>query len=194
GGGRHVSTEVPPPLLCVDGELRRASNARTYPILDPATGAEIGSAPDAGAADVDAAIAAACRAFDTTDWSREHRFRVHCLRQLHRALVEHGPRMRELTTAEAGAPAFLTAGPQYDVPVQALSWTTELADGYQWSCDLGTAEPMGIPTRRAVHREATGVVAAITPWNFPNQINLAKIGPALAAGNAVVLKPAPDTP
>lgn len=189
-----MSIEVPSPLLCVDGERRRASRARTYPILDPATGERIGSAPDATAADVDAAIGAARRAFDTTDWSREPQFRVRCLRQLHRALVEHGPQMRELTTAEAGAPAFLTAGPHYDVPVEALSWAAELADGYQWSADLGTAEPMGIPTRRTTHREAVGVVAAITPWNFPNQINLAKIGPALAAGNAVVLKPAADTP
>ncbi len=53
---------------------------------------------------------------------------------------------------------------------------------------------MGIPTRRTIRREAVGVVAAITPWNFPNQINLAKVGPALLAGNTVVLKPAPDTP
>lgn len=53
---------------------------------------------------------------------------------------------------------------------------------------------MGIRTQRTVVREAVGVVGAITPWNFPHQINLAKIGPALAAGNTVVLKPAPDTP
>jgi aldehyde dehydrogenase (NAD+) len=53
---------------------------------------------------------------------------------------------------------------------------------------------MGISSRRTVRREAVGVVAAITPWNFPNQINLAKVGPALAAGNTVILKPAPDTP
>ena len=53
---------------------------------------------------------------------------------------------------------------------------------------------MGIPTRRTVAREAVGVVGAITPWNFPHQINLAKLGPALAAGNTIVLKPAPDTP
>lgn len=53
---------------------------------------------------------------------------------------------------------------------------------------------MGIPTRRTIAREAVGVVGAITPWNFPHQINLAKLGPALAAGNTVVLKPAPDTP
>ena len=53
---------------------------------------------------------------------------------------------------------------------------------------------MGIPTHRYVLREAVGVVGAITPWNFPHQINFAKLGPALAAGNAMVLKPAPDTP
>ena len=53
---------------------------------------------------------------------------------------------------------------------------------------------MGIPTRRTIAREAVGVVGAITPWNFPHQINLAKLGPALAAGNTFVLKPAPDTP
>ena len=53
---------------------------------------------------------------------------------------------------------------------------------------------MGIPSHRWVRREATGVVGAITPWNVPHQINLAKLGPALAAGNTVVLKPAPDTP
>jgi aldehyde dehydrogenase (NAD+) len=51
-----------------------------------------------------------------------------------------------------------------------------------------------MPARRWLRREATGVVAAITPWNVPHQINLAKLGPALAAGNTVVLKPAPDTP
>ncbi|MBE9373793.1 aldehyde dehydrogenase [Saccharopolyspora sp. HNM0983] len=189
-----MSLDLPQPLQCVDGALRRASDERSYPITNPATGAEIGTAPDATATDVDAAIGAARRAFDNTDWSSAHQFRVHCLRQLHRALVERGADMRELTTAEAGAPAFLTSGPQYDAPVEALSWTTELAAEYAWWTDLGTAEPMGIPTSRAVHREAVGVVAAITPWNFPNQINLAKIGPALAAGNTVVLKPAPDTP
>ena len=53
---------------------------------------------------------------------------------------------------------------------------------------------MGIKTHRTIAKEAVGVVGAITPWNFPHQINLAKIGPALAAGNTVVLKPAPDTP
>ena len=70
----------------------------------------------------------------------------------------------------------------------------DLAEGYEWETDLGNASPLGIPSHRWVRREATGVVGAITPWNVPHQINLAKLGPALAAGNTVVLKPAPDTP
>ncbi len=182
------------PQLLVDGKLVGSSDASTFAILDPATGAVIGHAPDATAEDMEAAIAAARRAFDETGWSTDVELRVRCLRQLHCALVDHGDIMRALTTAEAGAPAFLTTGPQYDVPVEALRWTVDLAESYAWETDLGVAEPMGIPTRRTVRREAVGVVAAITPWNFPNQINLAKIGPALAAGNTVVLKPAPDTP
>ncbi len=180
--------------MLVDGRLVASSSGRTFPIIDPATGRRIGEAPDATAEDLDAAVSAARRAFDETDWSTDHELRVHCLRQLHRALVEEGESMRALTIAEAGAPAFLTTGPQYDVPVEAFGWTVELAASYPWESELGVAEPMGIPTRRTLRREAVGVVAAITPWNFPNQINLAKVGPALAAGNTVVLKPAPDTP
>jgi aldehyde dehydrogenase (NAD+) len=178
----------------VDGKLVGSSSGATYPILNPATGEVIGHAPDSTAEDVETAISAARRAFDETTWSTDLELRVRCLRQLHEALVDNAESMRALTTAEAGAPAFLTAGPQYDVPVESLRWMVDLAERYEWETDLGEARPMGIPTRRTVRREPVGVVAAITPWNFPNQINLAKLGPALAAGNTVVLKPAPDTP
>jgi aldehyde dehydrogenase (NAD+) len=181
------------PQQLIDGKLVGASTGRTFPVINPATGEEIGRAPDGSGLDVDSAITAARRAFDETGWSTDHAFRVRCLRQLHEALVAEGPAMRALTTAEAGAPAFLTAGPQYDAPVESLRWTVDLAESYAWETDLGVAKPMGIATRRTIRREAVGVVAAITPWNFPNQINLAKVGPALAAGNTVVLKPAPDT-
>jgi aldehyde dehydrogenase (NAD+) len=190
-----ISTgSMPGPQLLIDGKLTPASDGATYAVLNPATGEEIAQAPDATAADMDAAIAAARRAFDETDWSTNHDFRVHCLRQLHRALLDNADAMRALTTAEVGAPAFLTAGPQYDVPVESVAWVADLAASYEWETELGVAEPMGIPTRRIVRREAVGVVGAITPWNFPNQINLNKVGPALAAGNTVVLKAAPDTP
>ena len=75
-----------------------------------------------------------------------------------------------------------------------MSFSADTAESYQWTTDVGIASPMGIKTHRTIAREAVGVVGAVTPWNFPHQINLAKIGAALAAGNTVVLKPAPDTP
>ncbi|WP_121256087.1 aldehyde dehydrogenase [Nocardioides ferulae] len=184
----------PPAQLLVDGKLLPASDGATYPILNPATGAEIGRAPDATAADVDAAIAAARRAFDETGWSTDVALRVRCLRQLHAALVEEGEAFRALTTAEVGMPGFMMGAAGFDVPVEGLAWVADLAERYDYETDLGVAAPMGIATRRTVRREAVGVVAAITPWNVPNQINLAKVGPALAAGCSVVLKPAPDTP
>ncbi len=99
-----------------------------------------------------------------------------------------------MTVAETGSPISFTYSAQLDAPVEGLGWVADLAEGYQWEADLGVASPMGIPSHRWVRREATGVVGAITPWNVPHQINLAKLGPALAAGNTVVLKPAPDTP
>jgi aldehyde dehydrogenase (NAD+) len=185
---------APAAQLLVDGKLRGAADAATFDIVNPATEEVIGAAPAATDEDVDAAVAAARRAFDETTWSTDVAFRVRCLRQLHDALVEHGPAMRALTTAEAGAPAGLTTGPQYDAPVASLAWMIDLAERYEWTTELGVATPMGIATTRQIRREPVGVVAAITPWNFPNQINLAKLAPALAAGNTVVLKPAPDTP
>ncbi|MAS56638.1 MAG: aldehyde dehydrogenase [Pimelobacter sp.] len=178
----------------VDGKLVGASDGATYPILNPATGQEIGHAPDGTAGDVEAAIAAARRAFDETDWSTNVELRVRCLRQLHQALVENADDFRLLTRAEVGMPDFMMGAAGFDVPVDGLRWVTDLAETYAFESDLGVASPMGIASRRTVRREPIGVVAAITPWNVPTQINLAKIGPALAAGCTVVLKPAPDTP
>jgi len=187
-------TLPPPPQLLLDGKLTAASNGATYPIVNPATGTEIGQAPDATSDDMEAAIAAARRAFDESDWSTDLHLRVRCLRQLHQALVHEKELFEALTTAEVGMPGFMMGAAGFDVPVEGLKWVTDLAEGYEFVSDLGVASPMGIPSRRTVRREAVGVVAAITPWNVPTQINLAKVGPALAAGCTVVLKPAPDTP
>ena len=140
------------------------------------------------------AIEAARRAFDETDWSRNTELRVRCVRQLRDAMQQHLEELRDLTIAEVGAPRMLTGIAQLEVPVNDLAFAADTAESYEYNQDLGEASPMGIPTRRTIVREAVGVVGAITPWNFPHQINLAKIGPALAAGNTVVLKPAPDTP
>ncbi|MFD4367355.1 aldehyde dehydrogenase [Rhodococcus sp. NPDC058521] len=179
--------------LLVDGKLVPGSSG-VFDIVNPATEEVIGQAADADATDMDSAIQAARRAFDTTSWSRDHALRARCLRQLRDALQGHIDELRDITIAEVGAPRFLTSGPQLEGPIADLGYFADLAESYEWERDLGVAAPMGIKTHRRVLKEAVGVVGAITPWNFPHQINFAKIGPALAAGNTVVLKPAPDTP
>src|SRR6201996_1792658 len=180
------------PLL-IDGKLTSGSQG-TFPTINPATEEVLGVAADGDADDMGRVIDAARRAFDDTDWSRNTELRVRCIRQLRDAMREHVEELREITIAEVGAPRMLTAAAQLEGPVGDLSFAADTAENYRWNSDLGEASPMGIPTRRTVAREAVGVVGAITPWNFPHQINLAKLGPALAAGNTVVLKPAPDTP
>ncbi|MBS9532499.1 aldehyde dehydrogenase [Mycobacterium sp. M1] len=179
--------------LLIDGKLV-PGGAGTFATINPATEEVLGEAADADAADMDRAIDAARRAFDDTDWSRNTALRVRCVRQLRDVLLKHVDELREMTIAEAGAPRMLTAGAQLEGPVNDLGFAADTAENYSWTEDLGQAAPLGIPTRRTIVREAVGVVGAITPWNFPHQINLAKLGPALAAGNTVVLKPAPDTP
>ncbi|MGH9110942.1 MAG: aldehyde dehydrogenase family protein, partial [Acidimicrobiales bacterium] len=180
--------------LLIDGKLVDAAGGVTYDNVNPATEAVVGVAADGAAVDMDAAIAAARRAFDESPWSTDLAFRVRCIRQLHEALLDRAEDLRATTVAEVGCPVALTYGPQLDAPLEGVGWVADLAEGYQWIDDLGVAEPFGIRSHRYIHREPMGVVAAITPWNFPHQINLAKVVPALAAGNTVVLKPAPDTP
>ena len=181
-------------LLLLDGRLTPGAGGGAFETIDPATEEVLGTAADGTPEDMDRAIGAARRAFDETSWSSDTAFRVRCLRQLREARRRRSEELREITIREVGAPRFLTFGGQLDAPVDDLGWFAELAESYEWERDLGRAEPMGMPTRRRIRREAAGVVGAITPWNFPHQINLAKLGPALAAGNTVVLKSAPDTP
>ncbi|HEX7322471.1 MAG TPA: aldehyde dehydrogenase [Mycobacterium sp.] len=179
--------------LLIGGQLA-PGGAGTFPTINPATEEMLGTAADADVCDLDRAIDAARRAFDDTEWPCNTALRVRCVRQLRDALRGHLEELRELTISEAGAPRMLTAGGQLEGPIEDLEFAADTAESYPWTQDLGQAAPLGIATRRTIVREAVGVVAAITPWNFPHQINLAKLGPALAAGNTVVLKPAPDTP
>ncbi|MGA2520485.1 MAG: aldehyde dehydrogenase family protein, partial [Acidimicrobiales bacterium] len=139
-------------------------------------------------------ISAARRAFDDTTWSTDHVFRRRCLEQLHAAVAAHKEELRAITVGEVGSPIALTYANQVDLPIDDLAYWAEQPDRYEYERWLPQRDVFGQPQRRLVRREAVGVVGAITPWNFPLNLNLAKLGPALAAGNTVVLKPAPDTP
>ena len=180
--------------LLIDGKLV-AGSAGTFPTVNPATEEVLGVAADARH-----------RRHGPGHRRGPPRVRRHGLVDQHRvAGALHPPaaagacaitprNCASLTIAEVGAPRMLTSMAQLEGPVEDLSFCADTAENYEWTTDFGIAAPMGIQTRRTIAREAVGVVGAITPWNFPHQINLAKIGPALAAGNTVVLKPAPDTP
>ncbi|MEU9288591.1 aldehyde dehydrogenase family protein [Streptomyces sp. NPDC048275] len=178
--------------LLIDGQLVEAE--KTFPSLNPATGEVLDQAPDATAAQAEAAVTAARRAFDTTNWSTDVPQRLRCLEQLDRVLNEHKEELRELTIAEVGAPRMLTHGPQLDEPVKLVRYYADLLREYPLTEDLGDIEIRGRRHHRWVEKEAGGVVAAIIPYNYPNQLALAKLAPALAAGCTVVLKGAPDTP
>ncbi|WP_405885196.1 aldehyde dehydrogenase family protein [Streptomyces sp. NBC_01136] len=178
--------------LLIDGRL--VETEKSFPSLNPATGEVLDQAPDATAVEAEAAVAAARRAFDTTSWATDTKERIRCLRQLHKALSDHQEELRDLTIAEVGAPRMLTHGPQLDEPIKLVSYYADLLEKYPLTEELGETEIRGQRHRRWVEKEAAGVVAAIIPYNYPNQLALAKLVPALAAGCTVVLKGAPDTP
>jgi aldehyde dehydrogenase (NAD+) len=182
------------PKLLIDGELVDAEHGSVYENIDPATEESAGVAADASSGDVLAAIAAARRAFDETGWSTDVALRVRCLRQLQEAMEKHAEPFKAMTVTEVGLPIGLTSTVGYDAPVAGIGWVADLLESYDFTDDYGVGEALGMPAHRWSEREATGVVAAITPWNQPTQVNLAKVAPALAAGNAVVLKAAPTTP
>jgi aldehyde dehydrogenase (NAD+) len=180
--------------LLVDGELVLAEHGATYETIAPATEEVLGVAADASVADADRAITAARRAFDTTSWSRDHEFRARCLRQLHQALLDNAEQLREILVHEVGAPVGSTYGPQLGGPTDVVAWYADLLDGYEFTEDLGERDTFAGRHHRWVEKEAAGVVGAIAAYNYPIQLALAKLAPALAAGCTVVLKGAPDTP
>ena len=183
--------------MLIDGALVDGESG-VFPNLNPATEEEIGLAPDASRGDMLRAIDAARRAFDETDWSTNGAFRRRCLEQLHAALEADKEALREELILEVGCPRMVTHGPQLDAPLNgALTYPARLIDEYPWEValedEMSDVVPGQVMTKR-IWREAVGVVGAIVPWNFPFEVSINKLGQALATGNTVVLKPAPDTP
>ncbi len=180
--------------MLIDGELVAAESGATYANVNPATEEVIGQVADGGAPDMDRAIAAARRAFDESDWSTNAELRRRGLRQLQEALNKERETLRPQIVAEVGSPIMLTYAVQMDSCIDDMEWDIDCIDRIEWEYDLPVHEFFGMRSARRVVREPIGVVGAITPWNFPFMLNLSKIVPALAAGNSVILKPAPDTP
>jgi len=192
---RESTTHIlPEALLCIDGEMRRAEGGRTYDNIGPWTGEVVGVAADASAADVEQAIAAARRAFDETDWSRDLDARLKVLRRYHELFVANRDRLSDIVRHEAGAALVAVDKAQVNMMLEAWEQLMDSAKDVRWVEEYEPKEAYGFVGQRKTVREAVGVVGAITPWNFPMYVNAEKVISALIAGCTVILKPAPDTP
>ena len=192
--GNRVARRAEPRML-VDGELVAAATGAQFDNVSPATGLVLGRTAAAQPQDMDRAIAAARKAFDETDWSTNRALRKRCLEQLQSAIEAGKEDLREELIAEVGCPVMTTQSAQLDWPLaEALRYPSRLIDDFEWERTLDGGGLFGERNVRTVVKEPVGVVAAITPSNFPIEVMLNKLGPALAAGNTVVLKPDPNTP
>jgi betaine-aldehyde dehydrogenase len=173
----------------IDGESVDPVDGRTEPVLNPATGEEIAQAPLSGAADVERAVAAARRAFD--GWSgATPGERSLALLRIAETIDAHADELAELEALDAGKPLAAVRDDELPVIADNLRFFAGAARILEGSA---SAEYM-IGYTSMIRREAIGVVGQIAPWNYPLMMAGWKIGPALAAGNTVVLKPAETTP
>ena len=157
-------------------------------ILNPATGEPVGRVPDLGAEDTQKAIEAARLA--QNDWAaKTAKERANILRRWFELMMENQEDLARILTAEQGKPLAEARG-EIGYGASFLEWFSEEARR-----SYGDVIPGHQADKRiVVIKQPIGVVAAITPWNFPNAMITRKAGPALAAGCAMVLKPAPQTP
>jgi gamma-glutamyl-gamma-aminobutyraldehyde dehydrogenase len=174
----------------IDGEYRHAASGRTFDCLSPIDGKLLVKVADSAAEDVNAAVAAARRAFDSGVWSGLNpRKRKAVLLRWAGLLREHLDELSLLETLDAGKPIGDTTS--VDVPGAAycVEWFAEAIDKIGGEVAPADHHLVGLVTR-----EPIGVVAAVVPWNFPILMASWKFGPALAAGNSVVLKPSEKSP
>jgi betaine-aldehyde dehydrogenase len=173
----------------IDGDLRPALDGATEAVLNPATGEEIAQAPLSGAADIDAAVAAAKRAFET--WSQTTpAARADALLALAAKVEEHGEELAREEAINAGKPIAGVISDEVAVMCDNLRFFAGAA-----RCMEGRAAGEYMEGHTSIiRREPVGVIGQITPWNYPMLMAIWKIGPALATGNTIVLKPAETTP
>lgn len=179
--------------MLIDGELVPGQDG-SFPNINPTTGEVLGMVGSAGRADLERAIAAARRAFDSTSWRRDLEFRQHCLRQLGAALISHVDELVAALVAELGCSARVATNVQVGPVGEKVLQMADLAGSHLATETLAPLVLAGLTHQREIRHEPIGVVGAITPWNIPLDIAAAKIAGALAAGNTLVLKPSPETP
>jgi len=176
-------------LNSIGGSLEEAVSGERASVTSPSDGREIATVPVSGAEDVDRAVIAAQRAFET--WSqttpKERQTRLLALADL---LTAHGDELAELEALDAGKPISVVRPEELDHGIDNLRFFAGAARLLE-----GRAAGEYMQGRTSwIRREPLGVVGGIAPWNYPILMAIWKLGPAIATGNTVVLKPAPSTP
>ncbi|PAU89441.1 succinate-semialdehyde dehydrogenase (NADP(+)) [Pseudomonas sp. WN033] len=172
----------------IDGQWLDAQNGATTTITNPANGQAIGQVPNMGATETRQAIAAANRAWPA--WrALTAKERSTLLRRWHSLMLEQADALAELLTLEQGKPLAEAKG-EIIYAASFIEWFAEEAKRIYGD----TIPSHKADARIIVSKQPIGVVAAITPWNFPAAMITRKVGPALAAGCPCIIKPAPETP
>jgi succinate-semialdehyde dehydrogenase/glutarate-semialdehyde dehydrogenase len=172
----------------IDGKWCDADSGETHPVLNPANGETIAEIAKCGTAETRRAIEAAERA--QVEWrQRSAKERAAILRRWFELMMEHQEDLAQILTAEQGKPLAEARG-EIAYGASYIEWFAE-----EGKRVYGDTIPQPSPDKRiVVIKQPVGVVACITPWNFPNAMMTRKIAPALAAGCTVVCKPANETP
>jgi 4-(gamma-glutamylamino)butanal dehydrogenase len=174
----------------IDGAFVDAANGETFDNLNPATGQVLNKVAACSAEDIDAAVAAARRSFESGSWSRSAPAeRKAILLRFADLIEEHTDELALIDSIDAGK--IITDGREADLPdvVLTIRWYAEAIDKV-----FGKVSPTGADNVGLIVRQPAGVVGIVVPWNFPSNTLSWKIGPALAAGNSIVVKPAELSP
>jgi phenylacetaldehyde dehydrogenase len=185
-----------PHRLLIGGEWVESTSDKTIPVIDPATGKTVAVVPDANAADVDKAVAAARAALENGPWPNlKPAEREALIWRLADLIDRQSDELAELESIDNGKTKFMAN--IVDIPGSRdyfrymAGWATKIEGS---TIDVSIGGPPGSKINAYTRREPVGVVAQIIPWNFPLAMAAWKLGPALAAGCTCVLKPAEQTP
>ena len=180
--------------LFIEGEFVEAEGGKTFPSIDPGTGAPIATVAQAGKADAEAAIAAARRAFDKGEWSRmTPAARAEKLYDFADQIAQLGPRLGLVESMDSGQVIRLARFWGMAGSSLFRNLAHYAATKFPWQEEIPYAGNLS-PGRDYLLREPVGVCVGIIPWNFPASMAFWKIAQAITMGNTVVLKPASATP
>ncbi len=178
-----------PTQAVIGGQITDAISAKTFASINPATGQELAQIAECGSADVDAAVAAARSAVDTGPWgAMAPADRRRLMIRFANLIDANAAELATLEALEGGKPIADTSSIDVPETVEAIRWHAEAADKV-----YDQISPSGPGVVSMIEREPLGVIGAVLPWNFPLMMAGWKLGPILATGNAVVLKPAEQT-